>query len=83
MERHKYLGKIGIISFVFGTIQLMLLVGYPMIGYLLFEATGGSYRPESYRGTTPIGAHVLVVALFAISIGAFVYIRRSETGQLS
>ena len=68
MKRNTYLGIIGILSFAFATIQTSFIVCYPMIGYVLFKITGGSYSAGTFRKEIPTGAYLLAIVLFAIAI---------------
>ena len=79
MKRDTYIGIIGIVAFTFATIQSLFIACYPMIGYLIFQASKGSYSASSYRGNTPIVAYIVAIVLFAISIRARFVIGKSES----
>ncbi|MEJ2649830.1 MAG: hypothetical protein P8016_15650 [Sedimentisphaerales bacterium] len=67
MNRNTYLGILGILSFIFGTIQLIIIISYPMLGYLIFKTTGGSYSVTQYKHNIPVGTYIITFVLFAIA----------------
>jgi hypothetical protein len=68
MGKNTYLGILGILSFIFGTIQLMIIINYPMIGYLIFKAAHGDYSTAQYKRNIPTGAYIITFVLFTIAI---------------
>ncbi len=68
MRQNTYLGVIGILSFAFATIQTSFIICYPMLGYLLFKISGGSYSVGNFKDQIPTGAYLLAIVLFAIAI---------------
>jgi len=78
MKQHTYLGIIGICSFVLSAIQFIFIGNFPMIGYLIFKGTRGSFSPRAYQSNVPLGAYLLAFALLGISIAVTVIILKKK-----
>ena len=78
MKQNTYLSIIGILSFIFGTIQLIIIINYPMIGYLIYKTVQGSYSINQYKRNIPIGAYIITVLLFAMTIAITVMMNRNK-----
>ena len=78
--RRTYIGITGIVAFVFANLQLMVIILYPMIGYLGYKVRGpgASYSLKEYSNTITPGAYWLIIVLFSISLGSLLFLWKDE-----
>jgi len=81
MQRNTYLGILGIISFFFGIINLLFIINYPMIGYLVFKAAKGSYSIAQYKKSIPFESYAVTIVLFIVTTGIFLIISKDKANE--
>jgi hypothetical protein len=81
MNRNTYLSNLGILSFIFGTIQLIIIISYPIVGYLIFKTNGGSYSVTQYKRNIPEGMYIITFVFFAIAaiVTGIIYISKDNS----